>query len=198
MIRQLILVIACAILCLNPLVTHADIKLVPKCLAGFCLDAESLPTEKAVRTRFGGFRQPAPGGALAYCYQFSEPNQQSSFGRFLFKKNFGSEWRLVAIRLSKTPVCSNQHVVQLKHSLSTKEGIHLNSEEAEIFSIYGQPRYVLHPPPEEVVREFFDSLLGTTIDVVDQYVSSNEKDLSAAFFYISGGQVAGIEISADE
>lgn len=198
MMRLLMLVAAYAVMSLHPLVARADAQSVPHCLAGFCLDAGNLPTEKAVRARFGGSRQTAPRKAFAYCYQFTEPDQQTSYGRFLFKKNFGAGWRLVTIRLSKKPICADAYAVRLKAPLSTREGIQLNSEEAEVLRCYGQPVYALRPPPAEVVRDFLGDLPETMIDVIDQYVSGDGRDLSTALFYITHGRVVGIEISVDE
>lgn len=110
----------------------------------------------------------------------------------------GPELRLVTIRLSKEPLCADAHTVRLKKPLSTKEGIHLNSDEAVVLKHYRQPRYVLRPPPVEVVRDFFGDSSKTKIDLIDQYVSNDDTALATARFYISHGQVVGIEVSVDE
>lgn len=192
--RLLMLVVA--VVSLHPLVGNAQAQPVPQCLAGFCLDADELPTEKALRARFGGSRQPALLKDFAYCYRFIAP-RQTSYGHFLLK-DFGTGLRLVTIRLSKEPLCADAHVVRLRAPLTTKEGIRLNSDEAEVLKCYGQPRYVLRPPPAEVVRDFLGDSSKTTIDVIDQYVSSDDKNPSTALFYISHGQVVGVEVSVDE
>ena len=192
----IMLVVACAEMGLHPLAAVAHAQSVPQCLAGFCLDAEKLPTEKEVRARFGGSKQPALLKDFAYCYRFITP-RPISYGHFMHR-DFATGLRLAAIPLSKEPPCADAHAVRLKTPLSTKEGIRLNSHEAEVLKRYGQPRYALRPPPVEVVRDFFGASSKTTIDVIDQYVSSDDKDPSVARFYVSQGQVVGVEVSADE
>lgn len=177
---------------------RADAQSVPQCLAGFCLNAGNLPTEKAVRARFGGAKKTVQWKSFAYCYQFTGSDQQISYGRFLFKNNFGIGWRLVTIRLSNRPVCADAYAVQLKVPPSTRERIQLNSEEAKVLMTYGQPRYSLRPPPAEVVRDFLGDSPEMMVDVIDQYVSDDDRDLLTARFYIARGRVVGIEISVDE
>jgi hypothetical protein len=174
----------------------ADSQTVPLCLAGFCLDKGNLPTEKAVRTRFGGSKQqPSLLEAIAYCYQFTSGDQKSNYGHFEFKKGYNNGWRLVTIRLSQESLCSDALVVHIKSALSTKEGIRLGSDESEIMRFYGQPKYRINPPPETVIRDFFPKM---NVDIIDQYISNDDKDLSSARFYFLNNQLVGIEMSVDE
>lgn len=171
---------------------------IPLCFMGLCLDGKELPTENAIRDRFGGRKQVNTLLKQSdYCYRFVSP-QQVSYGHFVFKDGFDTGLRLVTIRSSKEPLCANAHIVKLKRNPSTKEGIQLNSEEVNVLKHYGQPSFTLRPPPSEVIRDFFGDPPNGAVDSIDQYTSRNNKNPSSARFYISNGRVVGVELSVDE
>ncbi len=184
---------------LHSLAFGADSNSMPKCLAGFCLREENLPTEEMLRARFGGSRAtPPPWRGLGYCYRFTTADQKTCYGQFLFKKGFDTGWRLVTIRLSQAPICGRAHAVRVESPLSTSEGIRLGSDDSDIQKRYGGASYVLSPPPKGVVEDFFGQSSKAAVDMIKQYASSDNRDLSSARFYVSNQHVVGIELSVDE
>lgn len=193
--RFLFIFIMGVLMSLGSLAADTPKQLIPQCFAGFCV--KNPPTEKAVRNRFGGSGRHVFYDALGYCYRFTVGKEEVSYGYFLFKY-FGDGERLVTIISSKEPICPNAHNVNIRSPLLTEKGIGLDSTEAEILTRYGQPRYLLRPPPAEVVRGFFGGPSKKVIDTIIQYVPSDDRELLSARFFISEGKVVGIEISADE
>lgn len=197
--RLILLVITLSLSGLISMRAHAVAQTVPLCLVGFCLDSKNLPTQREVRSRFGGSNQKSSHwGTKAYCYKFILKGQKARYGQFEFKMDSTNDWRLVTIRLSQESLCVDPHVVQIKSAFSMNEGISLGCDEAEMKRLYGQPTYVINQPRGALVRDFFGGISKTKVDVINQYISGDEKDLSSARFYFSNKKLVGIEMSVDE
>ncbi len=182
-----------------PSIASIGLSIVPQCLAGFCLEGNSLPTEAAVIERFGNSRQRHTIiNTISHCYQFVSADKEVSYGYFEFKKQNHATWQLVTLRVSRISLCAHPNAVHISSGLLTKEGLSLESDKAELYKLYGKPTYVIKKPSELIIRDFYNDQSGLKIDIICQYVSSDDKDLASARFYFSENKLIGIEISVDE
>ena len=151
----------------------------PVCLASVCLDEAHQPSEKQLRSRFGGSRTAAAGHGIVYCYRFVTPSD-ISYGRFVLD-DLRTGVRVVTVGVSASPLCERHTDVRLKRPPATAEGIALGSAEMDVRMKYG--------PPSFETRGNDSQLLFT---------KGPDDDLASARFLFSAGRVRSIELSVDE
>lgn len=167
---------------------------VPACLAGFCLDAQ-LPTEHAVRKRYGGKPIDVAYKTRGYCYHFTSASTPV-FGMLLFKRR-PDQWRLVTIRLADVPLCRTPARVATAVDLGTKEGVELGVSKSAVDGVYGQPQFLLDAQ-SKTLGYLVGHQAAQVLDGASQYVPDDMTTLGSAIFVFRDGKVAAIEVSVDE
>jgi hypothetical protein len=155
---------------------------------------ENPPTEKALKQRFGGQSFDLGFRTRGYCYEVATPGNKTAHLLFALR-NFGNGWRVVSVRASESPICTEATPLKRAIDLKTSEGLLLGEPVARVRAVYGTATHTLEATSKVVAEVMLSRTQGLTSAL--QYVPADPSIALSALFVVADDRVVAIEVSSD-